>query len=72
MAFATEHRITQPPITIEWISADRRLPAGPNLPVEVVFRDGTAEKRSSLTGDWREVIAWRTIDKEPGARKKKA
>ena len=54
------------------MDAGWRLPAAANLPVEVVLADGTTEKRSELSGDWRPVVRWRTVDKEAGSRKKKA
>jgi len=57
---------------VRWVDANWRLPAAANLPVEVVLADGTTEKRSELSGDWRSVVRWRTIDKEAGSRKKKA
>ena len=56
----------------EWINADWRLPASANLPVEVVLGDGKSEIRDVLTGDWRAVVRWRTVDKEPGRKKKAA
>ena len=57
---------------VRWVDANWRLPAAANLPVEVVLADGTTEKRDGLTGDWRAVVRWRTVDKEAGSRKKKA
>ena len=54
------------------MDAGWRLPAAANLPVEVVLSDGSTEKRDGLTGDWRRVVRWRTVDKEAGSRKKKA
>jgi hypothetical protein len=42
------------------------------MPVEVALVDGTAEIRDKVTGDWRQVVRWRTVvDTEPKARKKK-
>ena len=55
----------------EWVSADRRLPVAANLPVEVGFGDGSVEIRNTVTGDWREVVRWRTVDKA-SVKKKKA
>jgi len=55
-----------------WVDAGWRLPASANLPVEVVLADGKTEKRDTLTGDWRPVVRWKTVDKEPGAKKKSA
>jgi hypothetical protein len=57
---------------IRWVDAGWRLPAAANLPVEVILADGSSEKRSEMTGDWRDVVRWRTIDKEAGSRNKKA
>jgi hypothetical protein len=43
------------------------------MPVEVVLADGTTELRDKVTGDWRDVVRWRTVvDTEPAKRKKKA
>ena len=64
MAFATVHRVDWPsPINIEWVSANYRLPVAANLPVEVIFRDGKAEMRDTISGDWKDVISWRTVEK---------
>ena len=46
-----------------WVDATFRLPAGPNLPVEVVLANGKTEVRLQLSGDWRPVVRWRTIPK---------
>jgi hypothetical protein len=41
------------------------------MPVEVEV-EGKVEKRDTVTGDWRDVVRWRTVvDTEPKARKKK-
>jgi hypothetical protein len=43
------------------------------MPVEVVLANGKTEVRDKVTGDWREVVRWRTVvDTEPTKRKKKA
>lgn len=55
---------------IRWVDAGWRLPATANLPVEVVLADGSSEKRSEMTGDWRDVVRWRTIDKSEVSKKK--
>jgi hypothetical protein len=57
---------------VRWVEATFRLPVAPNMPVEVALADGTAEIRDKVTGDWREVVRWRTVvDTEPKVRKKK-
>jgi hypothetical protein len=43
------------------------------MPVEVVLADGKTEVRDKVTGDWREVVRWRTVvDTELKRGKKKA
>jgi hypothetical protein len=43
------------------------------MPVEVALADGKTELRDKVTGDWRDVVRWRTVvDTEPTKRKKKA
>jgi hypothetical protein len=43
------------------------------MPVEVVLVDGTTELRDKVTGDWRDVVRWRTVvDTELKRGKKKA
>ncbi len=50
-----------------------RLPAAANLPVEVELAGGGAERRDTVSGDWRPIVRWRTVvDTEPKQRKKKA
>lgn len=44
-----------------WVNATFRLPAPQNLPVEVILANGTTEIRQQISGDWRQVIRWRTI-----------
>jgi hypothetical protein len=39
--------------------------------VEVVLGDGKTETRDVLTGDWREVVRWRSVDKAAAPKKKK-
>ena len=56
---------------VEWVSADRRLPVAANLAVEVAFGDGSMEIRNTVTGDWREVVRWRSVDKAAAPKKKK-
>ena len=58
---------------MRWVEADFRLPVAANMPVEVELAGGATERRDTVTGDWRQVIRWRTvIDTEPPKRKKKA
>jgi hypothetical protein len=58
---------------VRWVEATFRLPVAPNMPVEVVLADGKTEMRDKVTGDWREVVRWRTVvDTEPKRGKKKA
>ena len=45
------------------MSANFRLPATQNLPVEVILSSGKTEIRQQLSGDWRHVVRWRTIPK---------
>ena len=43
------------------------------MPVEVELAGGGTKRRDTVTGDWRQVVRWRTvIDSEPAKRKKKA
>ena len=42
------------------------------MPVEVELEGGGRERQDTVTGDWRDVLRWRTvIDTEPVKRKKK-
>mgnify|MGYP003336920354 FL=1 len=43
-----------------------------NLPVKCELTDGYVEIRSSVSGDWRQVVRWLTIDKAAAPKKKKA
>jgi hypothetical protein len=57
---------------VRWVEATFRLPVAPNMPVEVALVDGTAEIRDKVTGDWREVVRWRTVlDADQKSKKKK-
>jgi hypothetical protein len=57
---------------VRWVEATFRLPVAPNMPVEVVLADGTTELRDKVTGDWREVVRWRTVlDVDQKSKKKK-
>ena len=48
---------------VTWVDATFRLPAPQNLPVEVILANGKTEIRQQISGDWRQVIRWRTIPK---------
>jgi hypothetical protein len=57
---------------VKWVDASFRMPVAPNMPVEVVLVDGTTELRDKVTGDWREVVRWRTVlDADQKSKKKK-
>jgi hypothetical protein len=54
------------------VDASFRLPVTQNMPVEVELAGGGTEKRDTVTGDWRQVIRWRTIlDADLKSKKKK-
>ena len=58
---------------IEWVPGSFRLPVAANLPAEVQLANGKVERKDTVTGDWRQVVRWRTVvDTEPKPRKKKA
>ena len=65
---------------MRWVDATFRLPAAANMPVEVELTGGASggatggvERRDTVSGDWRQVVRWRTVvDNEPKSRKKKA
>lgn len=57
---------------MRWVEATFRLPVAANMPVEVELVSGGTERRDTVTGDWRQVVRWRTVvDNEPVKRKKK-
>ena len=57
---------------MRWVEASFRLPVAPNMPVEVALVDGKTEVRDKVTGDWREVVRWRTVlDADQKSKKKK-
>ena len=57
---------------MRWVDATFRLPVAANMPVEVELAGGKTERRDTVTGDWRQVVRWRTVvDNEPAKRKKK-
>ena len=67
----TKTRIDPAMKSKEWQSADRILPHSAHLPVEVELAGGTVERRTTVSGDWRQVVRWRKVDKEPGDRQRK-
>jgi len=57
---------------MRWVDATFRLPVAANMPVHVMLADGKEERRDTVTGDWRQVVRWRTIlDADPKSKKKK-
>jgi hypothetical protein len=46
----------------DWHDAQKRLPRAYSLPVEVEMAGGKKEIRVTTTGDWREVVRWRTAN----------
>lgn len=61
----------QPMKSQEWQSADRILPHSAHLPVEVELAGGMVERRTTVSGDWRQVVRWRMVDKEAADRQRK-
>ncbi len=56
---------------MRWVDATFRLPVAANMPVHAMLADGKEERRDTVTGDWRDVVRWRTVvDTEPPKRKK--
>ena len=55
----------------EWQSADRILAHSAHLPVEVELVGGKVERRTTVSGDWRQVTRWRMVDKEAADRQRK-
>ena len=57
---------------MRWVDASFRLPVAANMPVELELAGGGTEKRDTVTGDWRQVVRWRTIlDADLKSKKKK-
>ena len=57
---------------MRWVDATFRLPVAANMPVHVMLADRKEERRDTVTGDWRQVVRWRTIlDADPKSKKKK-
>jgi hypothetical protein len=48
----------------QWQLGAWMLPHSAHLPVEVELADGTVERRSTVSGDWRQVVRWRMVDKQ--------
>jgi len=64
-----EHR----PMKInQWNEADWILPHSAHLPVEVELAGGKTEVREEVSGDWRQVVRWRMIDKREHKAQKKS
>ena len=55
----------------QWNEAAWILPHSAHLPVEVVLEDGKTEVREEVSGDWRQVVRWRMIDKREWKAQKK-
>ena len=55
----------------QWNEAAWILPHSAHLPVEVVLEDGKTEVREEVSGDWRQVVKWRMIDKREYKAQKK-
>jgi len=54
-----------------WNKADWILPHSAHLPVEVELAGGKTEVREGVSGDWRQVVKWRMIDKREHKAQKK-
>jgi hypothetical protein len=55
----------------QWQAGTWMLPHSAHLPVEVELADGTVERRATVSGDWRQVVRWRMVDKEAADRQRK-
>jgi len=55
----------------QWNKADWILPHSAHLPVEVELAGGKTEVRDEVSGDWRQVVRWRMIDKREHKAQKK-
>ena len=56
----------------QWNKADWILPHSAHLPVEVELAGGKMEVRDEVSGDWRQVVRWRMIDKREHKAQKKS
>ena len=55
----------------QWNEASWILPHSAHLPVEVELAGGKTEVRDEVSGDWRQVVKWRMIDKREHKAQKK-
>jgi hypothetical protein len=55
----------------QWNKADWILPHSAHLPVEVELAGGKTEVRDEVSGDWRQAVRWRMIDKREHKAQKK-
>jgi hypothetical protein len=55
----------------KWQDGTWMLPHSAHLPVEVELADGTVERRTTVSGDWRQVVRWRMVDKQAGEVQRK-
>jgi len=55
----------------QWNKADWILPHSAHLPVEIELTGGKTEVRDEVSGDWRQVVKWRMIDKREHKAQKK-
>jgi hypothetical protein len=55
----------------QWNEAAWILPHFAHLPVEVELAGGKTEVREEVSGDWRQVVKWRMIDKREYKAQKK-
>ena len=55
----------------QWNEAAWILPHSAHLPVEVELAGGKTEVREEVSGDWRQVVKWRMIDKREHKAQKK-
>ena len=55
----------------QWNKASWFLPHQVHLPVEVELAGGKMEVREEVSGDWRQVVKWRMIDKREHKAQKK-
>ena len=67
----SQRNVTYPMKLNQWNEASWNLPHSANLPVEVVLEDGKTEVREEVSGDWRQVVKWRMIDKREYKAQKK-
>lgn len=56
----------------QWQAGTWMLPHSAHLPVEVELADGTVERRTTVSGDWTQVVRWRMVDKQAGEAQRKS